>query len=102
MSDGRSFERLPPNGRRTAAACDWEVCKFAELSEGRCAGIFARFAATIARWLSSRARCSPCSIRLLFERSPTPSRGDDKPLVKELLASVKQMREATKNQSGQV
>ena len=56
----------------------------------------------IAGWLASKARCSPCSIRLLFERSPTPSRGDDKPLVKELLASVKQMREATKNQSGQV
>jgi hypothetical protein len=37
-----------------------------------------------------------------IERSPTPPRGDDKPLVKELLGSVKQMREATKNQSGQV
>jgi len=33
MSDGRSFERLPPNGRRTAAACDWEVCKFDQLDE---------------------------------------------------------------------
>jgi len=31
------------------AASDWEVCKFADLSLGRCVGMFASFAATIAR-----------------------------------------------------
>jgi hypothetical protein len=38
------------------AAAVWEVCKFADLSVGRCAGIFASFAPTIARWLASRCR----------------------------------------------
>jgi hypothetical protein len=41
------------------------------------------------------------SLGMPIERSPTPSRGDDKPLVKELLASIKQMREATQNQAGE-
>jgi hypothetical protein len=41
------------------------------------------------------------SLGMRTERSPTPSQRDDKPLAKELLASVKQMRDATKTQNGE-